>query len=494
MKRSFSSEIPPVLHPLVSVLSLDSPLHSPKRVSSRIDADNHCLSSPPFLTHIFFLASILFSAIFFLMLTISISAHNQASLSLASLFGEDSGSTLPPHPQLLKRGNEETEFWKQDVDADVSNYKPRLHFSLEYRRMSVRASKEKRRFLAISVSGDLYQLRSQIIDAVVIARILRAALVVPVFHKDMKFGDAESEFSDIFDVEHFKRTLRPDVRIVASHPYTYLSSHQGKGVELPRHVTTPHWIATKLSKQLNDVGVLMLRGVNSELAGKLAPDLQKLRCKVAFHALRFANPVREIGHRLAKRLWIEGPYAALYLGLEEDAGLQTTECAGSSSRSLGVKNFDACESQTRAQQEERPKTWLVEDSDLLEMAKRLKGLGVPRHVTLYAASARPLGAAETLKPLLAEFPSLVTRETLARPGELTPFANSSTALAAIDYTITVNSDVFLTTPKSNIAIALQWHRAYTGKKKVIDLSHMRPESSGGLTSSKQVKHFIQTLF
>ncbi|CAM8932193.1 unnamed protein product [Rhodiola kirilowii] len=423
-KRSLTYDTPPFFHPLISLSSLGLLSNAPKQ-SSR----NHTISSSPFLAHIFSISLISFFtviSIVSLIVTISISGHNHKESSLlVSLFLADSSSTstLPSHPIDPKMSNEEAAFWKQK-SVKGYNYKPCLDFSLAYRKRSVRVSKEKRRFLVVVVSGDLYQWRDQIVDAVVVARILGAAMVVPFLQNESGFE--KSEFSDIFDVEHFKRILRTDVRVVASHPYAHLSSGQLKAFELPRCVT-PLWILTKFSKQLNDDGVLLLTGIGSKLSRKLPPDLQKLRCKVAFEALRFANPVREIGYRLSKRIWIEGPYAAFDLGHNS---VNSTH---------------------------------------------LKGLGVPRSATLYAAGAKLCDRAETLKPLFAEFPNLVTMETLDRAGELLPFVNCSSALAAIDYIIAFNSDVFLVSHESYLSRSLQGHRVYIGGNKVFVLDLGRQE-------------------
>ena len=45
--------------------------------------------------------------------------------------------------------------------------------------------------------------------------------------------------------------------------------------------------------------------------------------QVAFHALRFAAPLQELGNRLARRMWIEGPYIALHLRLEKDVWVRS---------------------------------------------------------------------------------------------------------------------------------------------------------------------------
>ena len=45
---------------------------------------------------------------------------------------------------------------------------------------AVNIANDKKRFLVVVVSGGLFEIRNQIVDAVVIARILEAALVLPV--------------------------------------------------------------------------------------------------------------------------------------------------------------------------------------------------------------------------------------------------------------------------------------------------------------------------
>ncbi|KAK7842130.1 o-fucosyltransferase 37 [Quercus suber] len=68
-----------------------------------------------------------------------------------------------------------------------------------------------------------------------------------------------------------------------------------------------------LAAKMIEEGVLVLKGLDSKLSKNLPYDLQKLRCKVAFHALRYVAPIRELGNWLARRMWIEGPFIALHL-------------------------------------------------------------------------------------------------------------------------------------------------------------------------------------
>lgn len=81
---------------------------------------------------------------------------------------------------------EKNEFWKQ---PDGLGYKPCLAFTREYRRESEGIVNDRRKYLMVVVSGGMNQQRNQIVDAVIIARILGAALVVPVLQVNVIWGD-----------------------------------------------------------------------------------------------------------------------------------------------------------------------------------------------------------------------------------------------------------------------------------------------------------------
>ncbi|XP_058092209.1 O-fucosyltransferase 37 [Magnolia sinica] len=368
----------------------------------------------------------------------------------------------------LNLTDEEQEFWRQ---PDRLGYGPCIEFGIEYRKASARIVNEKRKFLMVVVSGGLNQQRNQIIDAVVVARILEAALIVPILKVNMVWED-ESEFSDIFDVEHFKRTLKSDVWIVSSLPSTHLIPKSSIGNRIPINAS-PLWIRTRFLKQLNEEGLLLLNGgFDSKLSKNLPLDLQRLRCKVAFHALRFVAPIRELGNLMARRMRTEGPYIALHLRLEKDVWIRTGCLPG-----LGPE-YDGIIKRERESQPELLTGSLNMNShdrklaglcplNALEVARILKALGAPRSARVYMAGGEPFGGLQALQPLKAEFPNLVKKEMLAFNGELEHFANRSSVLAAIDYIVSLNSDVFMPSHGGNMGSALQGHRAYVGHRKYI---------------------------
>ncbi|EYU23112.1 hypothetical protein ABFS82_09G065600 [Erythranthe guttata] len=361
----------------------------------------------------------------------------------------------------------ERDFWNQ---PNGEGYRPCLDFSLDYRKSSAKVSKERRKFLVVVVSGGLNQQRNQIVDAVVIARILESVLVVPVLQVNRIWGD-ESEFSDLFDLEHFKKTLQADVRIVTSLPSTHLVPQQSIENQLPFHVS-PAWIRAKFLHQLNEEGLLILKGLDSRLSKNLPPDLQKLRCKVAFHALKFATPIQELGNQIARRMWIEGPYIALHLRMEKDVWVRTGCLTGLGPQYDNIisnernSNPDFLTDKLNITKTARRLAGLCPLS-ALEVARLLKALGAPRNAHIYIAGGEPFGGAHALQPLVHEFPKIATKEILAREGELDPYINRPSVLAAIDYIVSLSSDVFLPSHGGNMGRAMQGHRAYVGHRKYI---------------------------
>lgn len=367
-------------------------------------------------------------------------------------------------------------FWKQ---PDGFGYRPCLEFSQEYRRASREIVSDRTKYLMVVVSGGMNQQRNQIVDAVVIARILGAALVVPVFQVNIIWGD-ESEFSDIFDLEHFKRVLADDVRIVSSLPSTLLRTKPAEESQTPFHAT-PHWIRHHYLGRLRKYGVVLLRGLDSRLSKDLPPDLQKLRCKVAFQALKFAPHIQQFGNKIAERMSSRGPYIALHLRMEKDVWIRTG-C------SPGLKpEYDDMINNERKQ---RPKLLTAKSNmtshdrklaglcplNALEVARLLKALGAPKSARIYWAGGQPLGGKDALLPLTKEFPYFYNKEDLALPGELEPFADRASFMAAIDYIVCEKSDVFMASHGGNMGHAIQGQRAYAGHRKHItpNKRHMLP--------------------
>ncbi|KAL8262526.1 hypothetical protein R6Q59_023875 [Mikania micrantha] len=360
-----------------------------------------------------------------------------------------------------------SDFWEQ---PDGLGYRPCLDFSNEYKKSSVEILKDRTKYLVVVVSGGMNQQRNQIVDAVVIARILGATLVVPILQVNVIWGD-ESEFSDIFDVEHFKRSLADDVRVISSLPSNHLMSRPVEEKHTPLHVS-PQWIRSRYLKRMKREGVLLLRGLDSRLSKDLPSDLQKLRCKVAFHALRFAPPIFDLGNKLTERMRSKGPYLALHLRMEKDVWVRTGCLPGLSSKYDEIiynerkLRPELLTSRSNMTYHDRKLAGLC-PLNALEVTRLLKALRAPKNARIFWAGGDPLGGKEALLPLMKAYPNFYNKEDLALPGELEPFANKASIMAALDYIVSEKSDVFMPSHGGNMGHAIQGHRAYAGHRKTI---------------------------
>ncbi|KAI4323368.1 hypothetical protein L6164_022981 [Bauhinia variegata] len=389
---------------------------------------------------------------------------------------------------------DKSEFWKQ---PDGLGYRPCLAFSRDYRRATEGIVNNRRKYLMVVVSGGMNQQRNQIVDAVVIARILGAALVVPILQVNVIWGD-ESEFADIFDLEHFKSVLTNDVRVVSALPSTHIMTRPVEGSP-PLHVT-PSWIRSRYLRRLNKEGVLLLRGLDSRLSKDLPPDLQKLRCKVAFQALRFAKPILELGNKIADRMRSQGPYLALHLRMEKDVWVRTGCLPGLSPEydeiinKARIQRPELLTGRSNMTYHERKLAGLC-PLNAMEVTRLLKALGAPRDARIYWAGGQPLGGKEALLPLIQEFPHLYSKQDLALPGELEPFAKKASLMAAIDFIVSEKSDVFMPSHGGNMGHALQGHRAYAGHKKYItpNKRQMLPYFLNSTLPESEFKRIIKEL-
>ncbi|KAF3434841.1 hypothetical protein FNV43_RR21928 [Rhamnella rubrinervis] len=323
------------------------------------------------------------------------------------------------------------------------------------------------RYLLIATSGGLNQQRTGITDAVVAAYILNATLVVPKLDQKSFWKDT-SDFSEIFDVDHFVSFLSNDVEIIKELPVKQGKATTPRTMRVPRKCT-PKCYQNRVLPVLNKRHAVQLSKFDYRLSNKLDKDLQKLRCRVNYHALKFTDPILEMGKNLVERMRTRSKhFIALHLRFEPDmlafsgcyfgGGEKERQELGSIRtrwKSLHQSNPDKVRRNGRC-----PLT--PEEVGLM-----LRALGFGSDVHLYVASGEVYGGEQTLAPLKELFPNFHSKDSLASKEELAQFSPFSSRMAALDFIVSDESDVFVTNNNGNMARILAGRRRYFGHKPTI---------------------------
>ncbi|GKV33652.1 hypothetical protein SLEP1_g42132 [Rubroshorea leprosula] len=327
---------------------------------------------------------------------------------------------------------------------------------------------ESKGYLVVSTNGGLNQMRTGICDMVAVARLIKATLVIPELDKRSFWKDT-SNFSDVFDEDHFISALANDIRVIKKPPKDIPS-----GAKVVKHFKSwsgLHYYQDDIAPMWEEYKVIRAAKSDSRLANNnLPPDIQKLRCHTCFEALRFSPKIEAMGKLLVERMRSYGPYIALHLRYEKDM-LAFSGCTHSLSEA---------EAEELRIIRENTAYWKVKDIDAMQQRSKgycpltpkevgifLHALGYPQETPIYIASGEIYGGDSRLADLRSRFPMLMGKEKLASVEELDPFNGHATQLAALDYIVSVESDVFIPTYSGNMARAVEGHRRFLGHRKTI---------------------------
>ncbi|KAI9120811.1 hypothetical protein K1719_007844 [Acacia pycnantha] len=410
---------------------------------------------------------------------------NLASSSLAEreIKQESSNLWVEPYGQAS--------FWKPCADRKVPSNRGK--------------SVKTNGYILVSANGGLNQQRVAICNAVAVAYLLNATLVTPRFLYSNVWNDP-SQFGDIYQEDYFMNMMKDEINIVKEPP-SHLRSLDIEAIggqitdsDLVKEATASDYIRIVLPI-LRRNGFVHFLGYGNRLGFDPFPsDIQRLRCKCNFHALKFVPKIQEVGSLLVRRIrkyktarskldkhllgkFIQNSedhnaargstkYLALHLRFEVDmVAYSLCEFGGGEDERRELRSYR--EAHFPLLLERLKKSTPISPMDLRtlgrcpltpeEAALVLAGLGFKRGTYIYLAGSQIYGGDSRMHPFTRLYPNLVTKENLLSPSELAPFRNFSSQLAALDFIACATADVFaMTDSGSQLSSMVSGFRTYYG--------------------------------
>ncbi|KAJ0515037.1 putative GDP-fucose protein O-fucosyltransferase [Helianthus annuus] len=281
---------------------------------------------------------------------------------------------------------------------------------------------------------------SQITDAVIVARYLKATLVIPDI-RGSEPGDRRN-FEDIYDIEKFVSSLEGVVKVAKTQP-AELSTKNLAVLRIPNRVTEDY-IASEIEPVFKTKGNVRLAtyfpSVNMKKTRTPEPEERNsVGCLAMFGTLELQPEVREVVDSMVLRLKTlsrnsESEFVAVDLRLDM---LEQKGCQGSK-KCYGPQ----------------------------EIALFLKKLGFDKNSAIYLTQSRWDSNLDTVKDL---FPKTYTKEGIMPMAKKEKFlgSDSSEYEKVIDFYVCSESDVFVPAISGLFYANVAGKRIGLGKTKIV---------------------------
>nr|GMC50024.1 Glutamyl-tRNA reductase-binding protein, chloroplastic [Ipomoea batatas] len=318
-------------------------------------------------------------------------------------------------------------------------------------------------YLTFSLTnGPEYHI-SQIADAVVVARYLRATLVLPDV-RGSNPGDKRN-FGDIYNVENFVKSLDGVVKVATSPP-PRLSAKNLAVVKVPSRVSEED-IADTIEPVFREKGNLRLAtyfpSVNMKKSSE-KKNIDSIACLGMFGTLELQPEVSEVVDLMVERLRTlsrksSGQFIAVDLRVDI---LGKKSCQGN-----GSPRSKSCYSPQ-------------------EIAQFLRKLGFNSGTTIYLTQTRWDSSLDSLKEL---FPKTYTKESIMPIDKKAKFldADASELEKAIDFYICSESDVFVPAISGLFYANVAGKRIASGKTQILVPAEITTSSA---SMADHISHYV----
>lgn len=295
---------------------------------------------------------------------------------------------------------------------------------------------EQNVFIYAKIYGGFEKIRSSICDLVAISRLLNATLVIPEIQESLQSKGISvkfKSFSYIYNEDQFIAALSNDVLVVKSLPKDLKEVRKKNKFPTisPRRTASATFYMNEVLpklKQSKVVGLMITDGgcLESNLPSSMA-EYQRLRCRVAFHALQFRPEIQSLGNKIVERLRASGrPYLTFHPGLLretlayhgcaelfQDVHTELIQYRRGQMIKRGILHESlSVDSVARKRNGSCP--LMPEEVGLL-----LRAMGYPPNTIIYLAGSETFGGQRILIPLRAMYTNLVDRTSLCTKTELT---------------------------------------------------------------------------
>ncbi|KAE8658672.1 MSCS-like 3 isoform 1 [Hibiscus syriacus] len=264
-------------------------------------------------------------------------------------------------------------------------------------------------YIQVFLDGGLNQQRMGICDAVAVAQILNATLVIPHLEVNSVWQDSSS-FTDTFDMDHFSNVLRDEVSIVKELPRQYSWS-------------TREYYATGI--RATRIKTATVHASADWYVENMLPVIQRFIGESLVHRLRYPSGKLQD------------------LGSEDMAAHSACDFGGGKAEKLALAKYRQVLWQGR-----------VLNSQFTDNELRNQGRCPidSRGDWVYGGEAR-------ISTLCKMFLLMEDKKSLASAKELAKVEGKASLMATVDYYVSLQSDIFISASPGNMHNALTKHVA-----------------------------------